>query len=204
MEQEQAGAYDPSMPVHNVVKPDDLSTWELTWTLGVTPWEVGEIQPALREAIEQSGIDFARNGRALVPGCGSGYEITYIASALGHDTLGLDIAPTAIRRANDTIQKGKSENPNIRASVQMTDFFTFDPPEDSRFDLIYDYTFFVAIPPAMRPDWAKQMTKLVKPGGYLITLVFPILPFEKVLDKVPEVSTEKHVNRERLVVWKRL
>ena len=29
------------------------------------------MQPALREAIELSGLDFARNGRALVPGCGS-------------------------------------------------------------------------------------------------------------------------------------
>lgn len=70
------------------------------------------------------------------------------------------------------------------------------------------------------------MSKLVKPGGYLITLVFPIDPpqdvgppffvrpehyvgplgegWEKVIDKVPERSSETHVNRERLVVWKKL
>ena len=70
------------------------------------------------------------------------------------------------------------------------------------------------------------MAKLIKPGGYLITLIYPILPcvdygppyyvrpehyvealgdnFEKVLDKIPAVSTENHVDRERLVVWKRL
>lgn len=40
-------------------------------TMGVTPWEAGEIQPPLQEAIERSGLEFARNGRALVPGCGS-------------------------------------------------------------------------------------------------------------------------------------
>jgi hypothetical protein len=78
----------------------------------------------------------------------------------------------------------------------------------------------------MRTDWGKQMAKLIKPGGYLITLIYPILPyvdygpphyvrpehyveplgdsFEKVLDKIPEVSLESHVGREKLVVWKRL
>lgn len=66
----------------------------------------------------------------------------------------------------------------------------------------------------------------MKPGGYLITLVYPIDPpkdvgppytvrpehyppvlgdgWEKVVDKIPEVSLEAHKNRERLVVWKRL
>lgn len=78
----------------------------------------------------------------------------------------------------------------------------------------------------MRADWGRQMNALVKPGGYLITLIFPIDPpkdtgppffvrpehyieplgkdWEKVIDKVPEVSSEEHVGRERLVVWKKL
>jgi hypothetical protein len=37
----------------------------------MTPWEAGEMQPPLQEAIERSGLEFTRNGRALVPGCGS-------------------------------------------------------------------------------------------------------------------------------------
>jgi hypothetical protein len=34
--------------------------------------------------------------------------------------------------------------------------------------------FFCAIPPAMRPEWAKRYSELVRPGGVLITLMFPI------------------------------
>ena len=78
----------------------------------------------------------------------------------------------------------------------------------------------------MRPAWGEQMTKLVKPGGYLITLIYPLRPYDetgpphyvepehyvpllganfmKVLDKVPEVSSPSHVGKERLVVWKRV
>lgn len=88
-------------------------------------------------------------------------------------------------------------------------------------------SFFVAIPPPRRVDWARQMAKLVKPGGFLITLVFPIIdpdtgtgpPFyvraehyrevlgdgwEVVVDKIPEVSLETHKGRERMIVRRRL
>ena len=88
--------------------------------------------------------------------------------------------------------------------------------------------FFVAIPPVLRSDWGKQISALLKPGGYLITLVFPLnLPvdddgppffvkpehyvdvlgdgWEKVLDKVPENSTpQPRVGRERLVAYRKL
>jgi hypothetical protein len=69
------------------------------------------------------------------------------------------------------------------------------------------------------------MVELVKPGGYLITLIFPIDPkidvgppfyvrpehydeplcskFDKVVDRIPETSVEGHKGRERLVVWRR-
>lgn len=71
------------------------------------------------------------------------------------------------------------------------------------------------------------MNKLIKSGGYLITLVYlPITEykeggppyflkpehyaeslgagFEKVLDKIPELSSPRHVGKERLLVWKRV
>jgi hypothetical protein len=70
------------------------------------------------------------------------------------------------------------------------------------------------------------MAKLVKTGGFLITLVFPIDPqvdfgppffvrpnhyeevlgsvWEKVIDEVPAISSSTHIDRERIIVWKRL
>ncbi|KDR76470.1 hypothetical protein GALMADRAFT_246837 [Galerina marginata CBS 339.88] len=209
-----------------IIKPDDQSTWELTWQKGITPWDAGDTQPSLKEAIESSGLDLPRSGRALVPGCGSGYDLQYISIALGLDTLGLEIAETAVKRANELIEKAKSACPQLTARVTNQDFFTFNPPESQRFDLVYDHTFFCAIPPPMRKNWGSQMSNLVKPGGYLITVVYPILPyvetgppyyirpehfeellssdFIKVLDKVPDKSSPSHVGKERLLIWRRL
>ncbi|KAF4616903.1 hypothetical protein D9613_008747 [Agrocybe pediades] len=209
----------------DIVKADDQSTWELAWQKGVTPWDAGEAQPSLKEVVESSGLDLPRSGRALIPGCGSGYDPIYLSLALGLDCLGLEIADTAIKRATDLINKAKETNPNLKASISNQDFFTFEPSENERFDLIYDHTFFCAIPPSWRKDWGKQMAKLVKPGGYLITIVYPLRPhtetgppywiipehyeellspnFEKVLDKVPAVSSPSHEGKEKILVWKR-
>lgn len=52
-----------------------------------------------------------------------------------------------------------------------------NPDQDwSPFDFIFDYTFFCALSPNLREQWAMTMTKLIKPqGGKLLTIMFPIL-----------------------------
>ncbi|PPQ80619.1 hypothetical protein CVT25_001648 [Psilocybe cyanescens] len=216
----------PQLQPKDIVKPDDQSTWETAWQKGVTPWDAGDAQPSLKEAVKSSGLDLPSSGRALVPGCGSGYDLIYIAQATGLSCLGLEIAETAIKKASQLIDEAKAKNSNIFASISNQDFFTFNPSESERFDLVYDHTFFCAIPPPTRKTWGTQMAALVKPGGHLIVIVYPIFSpytpegppyyirpehyeellapnFEKILDKVPEVSSPSHVDKERLVVWKR-
>ncbi|XP_058184248.1 probable thiol methyltransferase 2 isoform X2 [Rhododendron vialii] len=66
-----------------------------------------------------------------------------------------------------------SSSPNADCLTFLNeDFFAWKPTE--LFDLIFDYTFFCAIEPSMRPAWASQMQYLLKPDGELITLMFPI------------------------------
>ncbi|KAG6831472.1 hypothetical protein H0H92_010381 [Tricholoma furcatifolium] len=211
--------------VRDIVKNGDPATWDTAWQQHLTPWDAGQFQPPLRELVESSDVDLPRQGRALVPGCGSGYDVVYLASALSLDVIGMDVSETAIQKANSAVQVASPGS----VSFQVGDFFRLKG--EGQFDLIYDYTyetvpqFFVAIPPARRVEWAQQMASLVKPGGFLITLVWPIdAPtdlgppffvrvehyenvlsdaFDKVLDKVPTMSLDHHVGKERIVVWKR-
>lgn len=57
------------------------------------------------------------------------------------------------------------------------DFFSDDWLADAgaeKFDLIFDYTFFCAIPPSSRPRWAARMQQLLaQPNGRLVCLEFP-------------------------------
>ncbi|KAJ7136102.1 S-adenosyl-L-methionine-dependent methyltransferase [Mycena epipterygia] len=199
---------------------DDPHTWDQAWNQNITPWDAGGIQPPLREVVQSGEVDFPKTGRAFVPGCGSGHDAIFIASELGLDALAIDISPLAVKNATKNIPEGLSVH------FEVHDFFSFTVPEAEKFDLIYDYTFFVAIPPSRRHEWGSQMNALIKPGGYLITLVFPLDPetdvgppwfvrpehylgplgegWEKVVDRIPAKSSDTHVGRERLVVWKKL
>ncbi|KAG8917178.1 hypothetical protein FRC01_002623 [Tulasnella sp. 417] len=204
----------------------------------VTPWDNGEIQPPLRDFIESNDgkallSKKSENARALVPGCGTGYDAAYFAS-LGYEALGADLSSTAVQRAKEFW----AESPELKSgklSFQVLDFFKFEVPA-TKYDLVYDCSFFCALPPELRAPWGARMRELVRPGGTLITLVYPIdgsrtggPPYSidvqkvtdalqgseegsagpgehwtKVLDVVPQTSIPHHVGRERLVVWERL
>jgi methyl halide transferase len=66
-----------------------------------------------------------------------------------------------------------------KSSVHFLQTSFFDLPthqEEDLFDFIYDYTFMCALHPSLRTEWAKKMSALLKPGGQLCTLIYPIMP----------------------------
>ncbi|KAK2641608.1 hypothetical protein Ddye_023371 [Dipteronia dyeriana] len=139
--------------------------WEKCWELGLTPWDLGQATPIIVH-LHQSGA--LPNGRALVPGCGTGYDVVAMASPERH-IVGLEISDIAIKKAKEF----SSSIPNANyVTFLKADFFTWRPTE--LFDLIFDYTFFCAIEPDMRLAWAQKIRDILKPNGELITLMFPI------------------------------
>ncbi|KDR82394.1 hypothetical protein GALMADRAFT_134020 [Galerina marginata CBS 339.88] len=193
--------------------------WEKAWEKNVLPWDkLGAVQPPLHALLLSDQQKWPRQGRAL------GYDPIFIAATLGLNTLAIDISSTAIQAAYALLASSPSTSP-ATVTFQNVDFFTLSVPDEERFDLVYDYTFFVAIPPNRRPDWGRQMDTLVKSGGFLIALVFPMNPqsedgppyftrpehyidvlgkdWVKVIDRVPEESDPSHVGYEHLIVWRK-
>lgn len=87
----------------------------------------------------------------------------------------VDIAPGVAPRF-DALRKagGLSEE---AAQLQITSFFAPDVTSlGGRFDLIWDYTFYCAIDPSLRDDWAKKMHSLLAGEGRLVMLLFPVVP----------------------------
>jgi len=70
----------------------------------VTPWDRGALQAPLQKLVESGRVSLPTSGRAIVPGCGRGYEVVYIANTLHLDTIGLDLSSTAIRAAQQCVQ----------------------------------------------------------------------------------------------------
>ena len=144
--------------------------WEQRWAEGRTGWDQGASAPVLQALVAGGSLP---KGRALVPGCGAGYDVLTLASP-ERTVLGLEIAPTAIQR----FEKMRQERgvPQEQARVASADFFSMDPALiGGTFDLVWDYTFLCAIDPSRRDEWAAQMERLVKPEGELVTLIFPVV-----------------------------
>ncbi|KAM0791665.1 hypothetical protein ACM66B_006101 [Microbotryomycetes sp. NB124-2] len=200
--------------------------WDQAWKAGLTPWDSSDVQPALKELVDHKwsnvGVPWSelQGQHALVAGCGKGLDATFFATR-GLLSLGIDLSETAIETAKQTL--AKSNNPPLNVDFKVASFFDFEHKDF--FALAYDYTFFCAIPHSLRKPWADRYADLIRPGGVLITLVFPIdgdrpggppfsvsevaydqilsPNFDKIYSAEPGESAEGHEGRERMVVWRR-
>lgn len=137
------------------------SDWAARYTQDHTPWDLGDAHPELAARLSTGAL--GAPGRAFVPGCGRGHDAAALAGA-GWDVVALDYAPSLeeplTRRMNA-----------VGGRAVIGDAFTYD---GGPFDLIFDHTFFCAIPPERRHDLGRLATDLVEPGGRFISVVFPI------------------------------
>ena len=190
----------------------DFSGWDDLWKNGLTPWDLGGPTPLLIEELQQErnrGGVVGSTLKTLVPGCGSGYDIATLVNH--HDELlrranvtidsvvvGLDISPTSLERPAELVKA--IDKGSTRVELKCGDFFSNDwetvhafhrgamlPTEsDAKFDFIYDYTFFCALPPSLRQAWGERMSTLLRPDtGRLFTIMYPILPNEDVTKGPP-------------------
>ncbi|WWC67402.1 uncharacterized protein I206_101310 [Kwoniella pini CBS 10737] len=202
------------------------NSWEERWQAGRTGWDQSSSHLSLVSLLQSPlalELGIPSKGRALIPGCGTGYDIQTFAST-GLDAVGMDLAPTGVEKA----KKWLGQQPKTKGTVSAIcgDFFQYT--SDEKYDLVYDYTFLCAIPPGLRSSWSSQMKKLTSPNAYLITLMYPLPPtnnepppwpltvdmYHELLDDTWEITWEKEVSDiekrttgakggESIAVWKR-
>ncbi|KAJ5090757.1 hypothetical protein N7532_009441 [Penicillium argentinense] len=178
---------------------DHGSGWSSLWDSGESDlWDRGKASPALVDIVEQETQllnPFTVEGhrkKAFVPGCGRGYDVVMLALH-GFDAYGLEISGTAVKEAESYASKelkkpseyhfgSKSNQARSPGSVTFLkgDFFSSnwnfkgDVDQYTKFDVAYDYTFLCALHPEQRKNWAASMARVLKPGGLLLCLEFPL------------------------------
>lgn len=78
--------------------------WHACWERGVpvgTSFDTGTPSPALQQLIADGSIP---TGRALVPGCGRGYDVVALASNERY-AMGIDMSGLAVKEALEAIEK---------------------------------------------------------------------------------------------------
>jgi SAM-dependent methyltransferase len=182
--------------------------WDERFERHFTPWDKGGVPQALQDFV-------AANSplTTLIPGCGSAYELAFLAGQ-GWDATAIDFSPAAVAQ-------GKLAAGEHAARVVEADFFAWQPA--APLQLIYERAFLCAMPRAMWPQVAARWAQLLAPGALLVGYFFfdeaakgpPFgiqraqleqllrADFECVADDAVSDSIPVFAGKERWMVWRR-
>lgn len=133
--------------------------WTEKYINNETGWDIGYISPPLKEYIDQLQN---KNLKILIPGCGNAYEAEYLYNSGFNNLYVIDFSHIALDNLKKRIPSISSDH------LICDDFFN----HIGKYDLIIEQTFFCAITPNLRSNYAKHMFELLNENGKLVGLLF--------------------------------
>ncbi len=132
--------------------------WESRWQNKKTGWDIGYAAPPITEFIDTLTD---KNIKILIPGAGNAYEAEYLHKNGFRNVYVMDIASKPLENFRERVKDFPAEH------LLNEDFFK----HSGQYDLIIEQTFFIAIDPKLRGEYARKMKELLKPGGHLTGLL---------------------------------
>ncbi len=154
---------------------EDESFWDNRYKSQNIGWDCGDISTPLKIYFDQLAD---KNLKILIPGGGNSYEAEYLFNQGFKNVFVIDISLTALANIQKRI-------PNFPENQLIhSNFFELN----DTFDLIIEQTFFCAIPPMLRPNYALKTSELLNLQGKLVGLLFCIPLF---VDRPPFGGTKE-------------
>ena len=207
----------------NLVKPDNIDDqnkenrpqfWEDIYLAGEAQWDIQGSTPIFK--------NFSNNlpvGNLCIIGCGRGYDAIEFAKK-GFKVTAVDFASSAILSL-----KKMAEDENVSLQIIERDIFTLMPDHENSFDYVIEQTCFCAIHPSRRKEYEVIVKGILKVGGHLVGLWFPLdkdikedgPPYGTTIDEVKstfrngweitkeefsEHSIKPRMGREKLIIFK--
>lgn len=121
----------------------------------------------------------AASGRVFVPLCGKSLDMLWLR-AQGYDVVGVELSPLAVRAFFAENDLEPEVLPAARFSLSELDglrlfcgdFFQLTRALLGNVDVVWDRASLVALPPAMRADYAAHMRELLKLGTEILLVAF--------------------------------
>jgi SAM-dependent methyltransferase len=165
--------------------------WQSLYDVGQSQWNLGTAAPAFIKLLASPGAPTP--GRLIVPGCGRGYD-ALLFGRHGFEVVGVDFADAAVAAARRAAERGRLSN----VRFEQADLFHLPREWDGTFDYALEYTCFCAVDPARRTDYVAVLTRLLRPGGELIALFYPL---RDGVDGPPFPSSEAEIRRLFSPAW---
>ena len=152
--------------------------WQGVYDAGPMAFDLGQATPALCDWLDGHPLE---PGRALVPGCGRGHDVIELARR-GFDALGVDFARSAVRDARALAARDRAPARFLERDLfslladpdRLEPWEPLPPLEEGTIDLWWENTCYCAIEPARRGEYASIAARLVRRGGTLLFLAFPL------------------------------
>ncbi len=165
------------------------SDWQKHYDEDDLKWDIGEVSPAIIRLWNENKLP---QGKAIVPGCGQGHEVMFLAER-GWQVTGVDFAQGAVDLLSHTLEKK-----GIQGRVLRRNFFELDEEHSAQYDLLLEQTFFCAILPEDRQKYVATAGRILKPGGMLAGLFYETgeeggPPFNTTKENILENFSDKFV-----------
>lgn len=122
-------------------------------------WDLGTISPPLKayfDQLEDKTIEI------LIPGAGNAHEASYLWRNGFNNVHIVDLA-------EEPLKQFSANHPDFPIShLHQSDFFE----HSGEYDLIVEQTFFCALNPDLREEYAQKMSTLLKDNGKLVGVMF--------------------------------
>ena len=125
--------------------------WENRYLNQETGWDIGSISTPLQVYVDQLTT---KNLKILIPGAGFGHEARYLVETGFKNITVIDLSRSALNRVKTSLPQ------NSTCQIIEGDFFDLY----GKYDLILEQTFFCALLPEQRVDYAKKCAELLKPN----------------------------------------
>jgi len=135
------------------------SYWEHKYEEKQTGWNIGYISTPIKTYIDQlKNKDIS----ILIPGAGNSFEAEYLYHKGFKNITVLDIAKQPLLNLKERVTDFPENH------LIQVDFFE----HKGSYDLILEQTFFCALDPSLRNEYAKKMNDLLNDNGKLVGLLF--------------------------------
>lgn len=133
--------------------------WSQRYSKNEIGWDAGSITTPIKVYVDQI-VD--KEIKILIPGAGNAHEAEYLWENGFKNIYILDIVEIPLQNFKKRIPDFPVEQ------LLLGDFFELK----DQFDLIIEQTFFCALSPNLRTQYANQMQSLLKPTGKIVGVLF--------------------------------
>lgn len=137
--------------------------WQRHYDENDLGWDLGQVAPPFMNLLESNIII---PGKTVVPGCGRGHEVVYLAKN-GFDVTAVDYSIGAVNYLRQVVQQQK-----LDSEILHSNFFDLNSTHDGVYDLLIEQAFFCAISPNQRTLYVATVARILKSGGMLAGLFY--------------------------------